>query len=110
MLGYNFLRSLPDQVLEMPSINRLSLDSNPIQIEWKDTMLPSCKLLSIGDTKITNIPQGVANRLIQLVWCNVKDIQIPQNMKSIKYLDVRNNELDEKQIEKLKLFGNTVVL
>jgi Leucine-rich repeat (LRR) protein len=118
--SFNALTDVPDELLFMDTLERLTLSRNNISIAWKPNMLPYCMYLDVTETKVTNIPEYVVAGLVQLCWSDCGKIELRPDYnfgRRLKHLNLSGNMLKEipesvgnlKQLEYLNISNNLVL-
>jgi Leucine-rich repeat (LRR) protein len=129
LLGYNYITSLPESTLELPSLQRLDLQASDVNLQWSDESLPSLLMIDISQTNTRKIPKKIAERLASLIWWDVGgldldvkfgedllhlnlsnnniaafDIEVISSCKRLSYLNLSNNKIDSLSSEQRKRF------
>lgn len=63
-LKFNMIFRIDPKVLQLPLLERLDIEGNPIELDWNMINLPNLKILNISQTNTNTIPEEIKSKLV----------------------------------------------
>lgn len=94
------LTQIPDEILQIRSLEKICLDNNKIEVISESTRLPvNLTSLSISDNKLKKLPQNISK------WCGLRYLNVSYNFltelpqKLVKLINLKSINIDDNKFE-----------